>query len=433
MKRRDFLKASFCAGCGCLLPNFSWATQSALNSVQFSSAIYNANRPQTIMIFLYGGASELAGNFTNYTAFKDLSDSSYRAYFGDSNLVATAHGFWAAAGGNIMEELLASGDLNVLRTCYSLVRNQNDNKSHGSCTAQNQRGNFSEEDTGIFANLARVLMNQGIVTADSKMPFLTMEGESAFFARGDLSRITFLEPVTINEDLDNPFSRGSDPSFGDEMDQLAQSLNAAGKIKDAFTKRAEMEAFIEELKDLPDPSLGADDYDDNSFADKLKTAIKILNYNSDTQLISLGSEGLGGWDDHSDGENYLNRMQQLFSALKSAMAHIRSIGKLGNINIMVMGEFGRGVNLNSANGWDHGNLQTFYVLGGTNYFANPGVVGTTQLESTGSVNRLYLQPQSGSYWFEPASIAATLYRIYGITNPTVLTANMPVITPLMKS
>ncbi len=112
------------------------------------------------------------------------------------------------------------------------------------------------------------------------------------------------------------------------------------------------------------------------------------------------------------------------------MAHIRLLGKRGNINITVMGDFGRGVNLNSANGWDHGNLQTVYVLGGTNYFNIPGIVGDTELVNTGSVNRLYLRPDQSSYWFEPLSVAATLYSIYGITNPGVLTDGMDVITPL---
>lgn len=430
MNRRDFIKVSFCAGCSIMLPKISWA-QTPLTSVQFNPVIYTANKPQTIMIFLYGGASELAGNFTNYNNFKDLSDSNYEAYFGSSYVTATTNGFWRAAGGDIMETLLAAGDLNVFRTCYSSVRNQANNKSHGSCTKQNQRGDFSEVDAGIFANLSRILMNNGLITADTKMPFLTMEGDSDFFANGNLTRVPILEPIAINEDLDNPFSRDSNPSYGGSMDQLAQSLNPEGKIKDAFTKRAEMEVFINEIKALPDPVLGVDAYADNAFANKLKTAIKILNHNPDTQIISLGSEGLGGWDDHSNADNYLNRMNLLFNALKSAVAHIKSVGKMGNINIMVMSEFGRGVNLNSAHGWDHGNLQTFYVLGGTNYFNTPGVVGTTQLESTGSVNRLYLEPAGGSYWFEPASIAATIYRIYGITNPEVLTANNPPITPLL--
>ena len=157
-----------------------------------------------------------------------------------------------------------------------------------------------------------------------------------------------------------------------------------------------------------------------------------MDYNADSQVISLSTSGLGGWDDHNDARNYLSRMEQLFRALKSAMAHIRAVNKRQQINIMIMGDFGRGVNLNSANGWDHGNLQTAYVLGGTRYFNTPGIVGETEVVDLGSVNRLYLRPVTNSYWFEPLSIASTIYSIYGITNPEVLTNGLPVITPLFS-
>jgi len=49
-----------------------------------------------------------------------------------------------------------------------------------------------------------------------------------------------------------------------------------------------------------------------------------------------------------------------------------------------------------------------------------GVAGETQLSDVGAINRLYLYPSEGSYWFESYSIAATLYSIYGITNPEYL-------------
>ncbi|HHL32760.1 MAG TPA: DUF1501 domain-containing protein, partial [Desulfobulbaceae bacterium] len=223
------------------------------------------------------------------------------------------------------------------------------------------------------------------------------------------------------------------------MDALAQArnraLNLSPKITDAFAKRAEMEQFINNIKGIDDPDLGTNgngedlNYENNNFADKLKTAIKIMNYNADTQVITLGTGGLGGWDDHNDAENYLSRMDRLFRALRSAVAHIRQVGKIGKINIMVMGDFGRGLNLNSANGWDHGNLQNFFLLGGRNYFNTPGVVGQTTVNATGSANRLYSVPESGTYWFEPLSVAATIYSIYGITNSEVLTGNQPVIAP----
>ena len=114
-------------------------------------------------------------------------------------------------------------------------------------------------------------------------------------------------------------------------------------------------------------------------------------------------------------------MENLFATLYSAMAHLKAVGKDGKINIMVFAEFGRNVNLNSANGWDHGNLQNLYVLGGKDYFNHKGVVGETVVDVTGKLNRLWLKPKQGTYWFEPISIASTLYKLYGIENPEVLT------------
>jgi hypothetical protein len=433
MNRRDFLQLSMYAGCSCLLPELSWAA-GPLDNVSFDPAIYAANQPQTIMVFMYGGASELAGNFTNYNQFKDLSQSSYDVHFRDQ-VNSTPNGFWQEAGGTIMEELLAQNRLNVFRTCFSQVRWNENNRSHGPCTSQNQRGSFNEEASGIFANLGRLLKQNNVIDSNTKMPFLTMEGESGFWANGDLARDPILVPMSINENLDNPFRRSGEPHYAARMDALAKAYNSPGKITDAFAKRGEMEQFISDIPDISGLDLGTNgagddlNYHNNSFDRKLKTAINILDYNPDTQAISLSTGGLGGWDDHNDARNYISRMNSLFLALRSAMAHINHIGKTNKINIVVMSEFGRGVNLNSANGWDHGNLQTAYVLGGTDYFSTPGVVGTTKVVNTGSVNRLYLTPLS-SYRFEPLSIASTIYSIYGVKNPHVLTDGNPVITPL---
>lgn len=432
MNRRQFIKLSLATGATYMLGDMGGLAQAApLDEVIFDAGIYGANRAQTIMIFLYGGASELAGNFTNYDAFKDRSQNSYATHFGSGNLNSTTNGFWQSAGGTTMETMLAAGNLSVFRTCFSQVRWDTNNRSHGSCVSQNQRGSFIDDAPGIFYNLGAILKSNGIIDDNSKLPFLTMEGESTFYATGNLQRDPIIEPISITENLDNPFSRGSERSYTEQMDILAQLNNPEGKIKDAFAKRREMETFINDLNQVADPELGQDNYENNSFAEKLKTAIKILDFNSETQLISLGTAGLGGWDDHNDGENYPPRMDELFLALKSAMAHIHSLGKGGQINIMVMGEFGRGVNLNSANGWDHGNLQNLYVLGGTDYFTTPGIVGQTVVDDTGSVNRLYLRPHTSSYWFEPLSVASTIYSIYGVTNPEVLTGGYPTIAPLM--
>lgn len=441
MNRRDFIKLSLAGACSLALPALPGrALADSLDGVALDSNLYAENQAQTIMVFLYGGASELGGNFTNYADFAPYSQSSYEEFFGGDNVVATANGFWKAAGGDLLEEMLANGDINVFRTCFSQVRWDENNRSHGSCVAQNQRGTFNEDAPGIFTNVAHLLYRAGLVDETAKMPFVTMEGDTGFYARGNLPMIPILEPISINENLDNPFARGSLTAYSDIMDVVAQSRNLENnlsrKITDAFAKRSEMEAFIEEIRAIEDLDLGVNgagedlNYPNTSFARKLKTAIKILQHNPDTKLISMGTDGLGGWDDHDEADNYLRRMHDLLLAIRSAITNIKLIGKQETINIMIMGDFGRGVNLNTAYGWDHGNLQTFYVLGGTRYFASPGVVGETVVDNTGEVNRLFLRPHPDAYWFEPLSVAATIYSIYGVTNPEVLTDSNSAITPL---
>ncbi len=438
MTRRNFLRTTSLATAGLLLPSTAAADEIDFSQIVFDKDIYTSNNAQTIMIFLYGGPSELAGNVTNLEEIKQESQSDYDNYFG--RITSTEHGFWKESAGDIMEELLLSEDMNLFRTCFSQIREDNNNKSHDSCVSQNQTGLMQNNAApGIFTNIAQVLYTQGVINENTKLPFITMEGSSTFFSAPTYTLETFLRANALNENLDNPYERryanswfyysreerdANPDTYRDlrasldlEMDQLAQMNNPDNKIKENFDKRVELEAFINSIKDLESPV----SYPNNSFADKMQTAIKILVKNPDTKIVSLGSGGLGGWDDHSDGREYQDRMNDLFEAIKSAMAHIKAEGKDGNINIMVWGDFGRGVNLNNSFGWDHGNLQNVYMFGGKNYFNHVGVVGETKLVKTGDVNRLYLYPADDSYWFEPSSVAATLYKIYGITNPEYLT------------
>ena len=458
MKRRDFIKLTLVTGSAVLLPEFTYASQLQLDQINFSTDIYQANQAQTLIVFLYGGASQLSGNISNLDEIRSNSQNDY-GYFG--TITPTTNNCWGEAGGNEMETLLENGDMTIFRCCYSAVREAEDNKAHGICTLQNQLGTFDENAGGILSNLAQILEANNVVDANTLMPFVTMEGESKFYTQGSSPVSSYLKPIGISETFDNPYSRnyvrrwfyytqeerdsapdtywksdeegGFDPALTDKMDQVAQLHNAEGKIKEAFEKRKPLSDFIKSVSATQTPDLGEDAYPEgNLFAEKLESAIKLLVHNPDTKVITLGSGGLGGWDDHNEARDYTGRMRDLFSALKSAMAHLKAENKEQTVNIMVFAEFGRNVNLNSANGWDHGNLQNLYVLGGKGYFNHKGVVGETKVVGTGEVNRLFLQPKDGTYWFEPMSIAATLYKIYGIENPEIMTDNYPEITPLFS-
>ena len=430
MNRRLFLKGLSLAAIYAMFPTQLF---SDVSEVIFDKATYDKNGAQTIMIFLYGGASELAGNLTNFEEIQQKSQNKYH----EPSVTVTQNHFWEQAGGDSLENMLSNGDLNLFRTCY---RKSNDSKSHGDCTAENQRGFLNVEEPtyapGIFANLGKVLFDNGVITKDSKLPFMTMEGESGFFYKGDLDTDHAITPSGIDETLSNPYERDipsqlysqeeldsdsqeSESAFSKKLDALAKSINQNDILQNSFDKRAVLEEFINEQKQIVLPEGIV--YPTHTFGQKLKTAINLLLSNKETKIISLGSSGLGGWDDHSNAlQAYSNRMNALMEAIEVAMQHLNSVENT-NINIMVFGEFGRNVNLNDSLGWDHGNNQNFYLFGGKNYFNNLGIVGQTQLKPTEENNRLYTEPTPDSYTFEPYSIAATIYAIYGIKNPELLT------------
>ena len=456
MKRRDFIKLSLITGFAVLQPTFTYAKNLDVSQITFSSGIYQNNNAQTIVIFLYGGASQLAGNLSNIENIENASQSSYANYF--RGVTPTENNCWQEAGGTHMETLMANGDMTLFRSCYSAQREAVNNKSHGECIVQNQKGTFDEDAGGILSNLAQILESNQVVNANTLMPFVTLEGESKFYIEGNTPLSGYLKPVGLDEAFNNPYNRestrrwfnyteaerdsapktywktdeegGFEPALMKHMDTLAQKNNSAGKIKEAFERRESLSSFIKDVAGAATPDLGADTYPDNDFSKKIEAAVKLLSQNSDTKVVTLGTGGLGGWDDHNEARDYVTRMENLFGSLKSAIAHIKAVNKINQINIMVFGDFGRNVNLNSANGWDHGNLQNFYVLGGKGYFNHKGVVGETILENTGAINRLYLKPKNNTYWFEPLSIAATLYKIYGIENPETLTDGYEAIEPL---
>jgi uncharacterized protein (DUF1501 family) len=132
-------------------------------------------------------------------------------------------------------------------------------------------------------------------------------------------------------------------------------------------------------------------------------------------------------------------MEDLFETLRAAMKHIKYSGqqtagitstpgglarRTDNIIINIFGDFGRRVNLNDSVGWDHGNCQNLYTLGGQSVrgaAALGKVVGITQRVGRAGTNDQVLEPASGSYEFEPMAMAASIYRYFGAQNPEVLT------------
>ncbi len=465
MKRREFLKSMGLFGTTVAMPSLLWNQSVRAALPDGINYLAPAIMPQVVNIFLYGGPSELAGNLTNITEINANSQNPYPSYLdpADANSGVTPNGFWGpdsngnnSAGGDIMETLIADGDMSIYRT---INRVADDNKGHGRSVTQNLVGNLLTTNPGIGTTLTAILAQHnpfGKPLDDLVLPVVSFEGNSKIFNLGDLEIPLVLRPIALDANFNNPYQRASNNEIGiydDEIEALARSVSSAygakhQRVNDAFVKRSQLADFIDTnfnrtIVDnnlpvnpnhdplAPDPDTDAVTgkliYPDTNFGNRLKAAISLAINNPDTFFINLGSGGLGGWDDHSDAlGNYANRMQNLMAALRCAVKHMKWTAS-NNIVINVFGDFGRNVNLNNAGGWDHGNNQNFYTVGGW-ALDNPEqgrklgkIVGVTERIGTPFQNRQFTSPVNGSYQCEPFAIASTIYKYFGVQNPELLT------------
>lgn len=387
--------------------------------------------PTVINVFLYGGASELAANFTNRDDIYAASVNPYPR----GQVTVTANGFWQQAGGAIMEDLLASDDLTVYRT---INRRKDNSRAHGRSISQNLRGGLDPAGPGIAATLAAVLTRHGAVDPGNDLfPFVSLEGDGEIFQTADLRINSALRPVALDgRTLSNPYEQRANPNLNaanaNRLEDLANAVSAMHsqqrpthtdlhRATEFFQKRRSVSNFINRLRTLPLPA-GVTYPTNNPMADRLRSAMTIAVNNPDTRFISVGNGGIGGWDAHSDAINrYTANMTRVMEALRAAVQHMRATRTDDRIVINVYGDFGRNVNLNNSRGWDHGNNQNLLTFGGKSYRRLGHVVGSTVLTGSAARNRLFTTPAPGSVQYEPFAIASSIYSMFGVTNPEVLT------------
>lgn len=406
------------------------AQQAYAASPNFSnvSVVRPSVMPQVINVFMYGGASELAGNLSNIADINLNSQNDYSANnaFRSTILEAaedndplnrgrntgqiTVNQFWKEAGGTHMEDMLATGDMALYRTIH---KQKSPTRSHRESIFMSHKGSLDIENSpGIGSRIALMMMANessyvGANLADGStilsmesltLPFVSFEGESQTFAQDPNNRIPlYLRGLTMDNQFNNPYSRSTGWSSGPSEEVISSLLSSRltqlnrskfEKAWDGFDKRAELESRMSNLGDLlgrggdtPIPSsaesLGVT-YPNTSFAREMEAAVTLAIHNPETLYIAVGTPGLGGWDDHNNGiDRYPNRMNDLMEAIKAAMVHIKAAAAQGvttiksnprsqtdNIVINLYGDFGRLVNLNNSGGWDHANNQNLYTFGG---------------------------------------------------------------------
>jgi hypothetical protein len=325
------------------------------------------------------------------------------------------------------------------------------------------------------------------------MPFVSvLDGDTRIFDKDSSVTVPLLfNGISVNSELGNPFSRkgpnaNSDPVVAASEDAMIEaivqkSLNEStrdySEVIEAFKLRQELADAMgaydtADLSVLPaiqpadqtNPDFVANGnsatltYPDTSVGRSLRAAVTLAIENPATLFATVGG-AFGGWDDHNNGvDRYPRRMREVFEALRVAMMHIKYthnpnpgapinpgtpinnlIRPTDNIIINVFGDFGRRVNLNTSLGWNHGNNQNFYTLGGS----RPGlrttagsdalgkIVGKTVRVGNAGEDRQFTEPATDSYEFEPMSVASNIYKYFGVdyasspvsaSNPDPLTA-----------
>jgi len=436
MRRREFLKTtlSMMAAVG-VAPDLLRAaelTQLPLGDVSFDKSVYEKNQPQTLAIYLVGGMGDIVGNMTHLEQIRkeDLSAKPYPS----SGFTMTKDGFWQEGGGASLQNILDNAEYQA--TYFRTAYDRSLQRSHGRAQRRWMHGHptiFS----GMPITLMHVLNRYNAVDENTLMPYVRLAGGLQFYDDEGASfpLPSHLRPVTIeiphysNEVMTNPYKRNSiwdDANVEEAIEKLSYEVNDYGDpITSAMQQRGKISDFIEKLKN--DPLPGGVEYPTHRTGKIIETAMRILIGNPDTKVIT--TEPGNRWDDHSNAlTGHQLHASQLFEAIEVAMKHMKAAGR-DNINIVVFGDFGRNFNINKANGWDHGNNQVVYWFGGARYLNNLGIVGETKLYVWSKKARLYTRPVEDGFTFEPYSIAATFYGIYGIKNPEVLTGGHGIIGP----
>lgn len=410
-------------------------------------AIPASRIPQIISIFLYGGPSELAGNMSNAGDLFLRQPGAYGALFNPAaqGSEVTSRGFWRSAGGALMEELVANNTMSAYRTVYRAL---DDSKAHGRSVLQNLAGNVNPSGAGIATVIANILAQNNpfnVPLEELVLPFVSYEGDSPIFRPGDYATPVSLKPIALTATKEHPYSRvplfNLSNNSSQQMSQLIASTRSGESVfpdlAHALDKRdALMDLFEQKLSDavikrnviaLNGSTTAKIEYPENNTGQQLRAAVNLCLSNPQTVFVALGG-GLGHWDDHSDGlVSFPARMQNLMLAVRAATRHLDAAARAGsananNIIINIYGDFGRNLVINKAAGWDHGNNQTFFTVGGKNIRPTGlgKIVGSTELVAEGN-DRLFTRPTSSSYQCEPFAIASSLYKYFGVQNPQLLT------------
>ena len=410
-----------------------------------------ARLPTVIHLFLYGGASELAGNLTTLDEVRALSERPYPDWLSPGNAdELSPNGFWRTAGGDLIEDMLARQRMSVYRTVW---REREDNKSHPISQRQNLVGSLDSEAAGLgtlFGLLLELHGLEGRAAEELVMPLVSIGGISESFQFASRLLPEALQPVVLNARLENLFARRNNYALSGVRGGGAMTDNPADRQLEAlarrvsprsspvharllglFERRDRLDALIRErlaperlaAVTPVDPDTGSPiawPQDRYGFGELLGGAVRLVLANPDTRYVALRANV--SWDDHSSALNvYRERMRSVQQAVATAVRHLDLMGR-DDVVVNVFTEFGRNLSYNGSAGFDHGNNQVFYTAGGQGIPDRRlgAIVGRTRVIAP-QPGRVFHRPEAGSFHCEPMAIASTVLRYWGVRNPEVIT------------
>jgi len=156
-----------------------------------------------------------------------------------------------------------------------------------------------------------------------------------------------------------------DFSLGNDRPRLTQALAwLYGLQTDALAGagRDTLDAIrrVEQLRKTPYHSSNGADYGTDDFSRGLLQIARLIKARVGLQAVSLD---LGGWDSHFGQTGVMDPLMTRFARGMSAF-HQDLGPEMNRTTVVVMTEFGRRVEENSAFGTDHGRGSVMFVLGG---------------------------------------------------------------------
>ena len=349
--RRKFLKNS-----GVVTGGIALSANTPLASA-LGSRVNGQEKDIVICVFQRGGADGLNSvvphaeseyfNLRPQTAVNDSIDLD--GFFGLNPDLAALKPIWDA------------GDLGIVHA----VGSTSDSRSHFDAQDSMEYANFDKNvlRTGWLANY----LSNTTTVEDSVFRAISLNDAIQKSIRGEVEALTI---SNINEfDIFTHESLYEDTKQGVE-EMFQNNTHFIDTTSVLFSA-------IDSLKQLnPDdfPVDNGANYQDNDFADKLKTLGVIIKAGLGAEIICLD---IGGWDHHNNiVDSFAAPAQSLSDGL---LAFYQDMGeRMQNITILCMTEFGRRVAENASLGTDHGHAGVMYAIGkqvnGGEVFSNwPGL------------------------------------------------------------